>query len=569
MPIVEVKIEDLKRLIGRDLDLNEIKHGIFTLKGEIEEVTSEGTIVYEATHDRPDLYSAEGLARALKGLFNIETGLRQYNVREDVKVECVVEDVWYRPYIAMAIVRGVELDDEALRQIMQLQEKLHVTYCRGRRKASIGVYDLDKVKPPFRYMLEDKRKIRFTPLDMQYPMSGEEILRKHEKGLEYGYIIAKYQKYPLLVDSQNRVLSMPPIINSEDTRVTEETKNIVIDVTGTDLNTVLNILNIMVTSIAERGRKAEIIPVVVEYVKDGRKIETPKLEYSSLTLNIDYVNSTLGLNLTVEDVCKLLKMMRHDSEAIDEKTLKVIFAPYRIDILHPIDLVEDVAIAYGYENIEPELPLDHYTQGKISLIERFTRIIREVMCGLGFEEVLNYMLTSVENIVDKMLLNDRSRVIIIENPVSQRYNAVRNWLIPCLLETLSANRGYRLPIRIFEVGEVAWISEDEDNKAHEERHLAAVIADEELTLVDIMVPLRALLRTLDIEAYFKNYKHPSFIKGRCGKIVLKGYDEVVGFFGEIHPQVLQNFNIDVPVVAFEVNIHRLAELYYEHIKARL
>jgi len=548
-------MDDLEELVGKRLSIDEVVDYITTLKGEYEGI-EEDHIIYEATHDRPDLFSCEGLARSIRGLAEIELGLPSFRV-ENSDVNVIVDDVYYRPCIACAIIRNVTLNEEAVRQIMQLQEKLHMTYCRNRRKASIGVYDFDTIKPPIRYYLKDKDEVKFRPLEWEREATAGEILTRHPKGIEYGKIIAEYREVPLLIDSEGQVLSMPPIINSEETKVTERTRNIFIDVTGTDDKLVNDILKIMVANIAERSVEKTIVKVNMQYVTMTKV--TPDMSIEEMKVERRYVNENLGLNLSIDEIEHLLLMMRHGIAHKNNESITVKIPPYRIDVLHPIDLVEDVAMAYGYNRLEPILPIDHYTIGKIHPLEAFTRTIREIMCGLGFQEVASYMLTNKEVQTKLMRLKDYNRIIELENPISDRFTVVRFWLIPDLLMSISQSKGSGYPIGIFEVGDVAWIDEKVENKAKGDRRLAAAIASTEITLVDGLVKLNALIKTLGLRVSYLDRRHDSFIEGRCGSVLVNGIE--VGIIGEIHPEVLNNFNISVPVVAFEISLNRLLEIY--------
>ncbi|RLE56341.1 MAG: phenylalanine--tRNA ligase subunit beta [Thermoprotei archaeon] len=555
MPVVDVSWRDLEKLLGKSLTGEELEDLLLRLKCEVESIEDD-VVRYEATHDRPDLFSVEGLARAMKGLLELELGLRRFRLQERPIAIVEVENVHYRPYIACAIVRNLELSDEAIRQMMNLQEKLHITYCRGRRKASIGVYDLSTIRPPIRYTLVRPDDIKFTPLGHTQPMNGYEILKYTEQGREYGYIIANYDKYPLLIDSEGTVLSMPPIVNSEDTKVTEKTKDVFIDVTGTDLKTVLDMLNVMVCNIAERG-KPEIIELVMVKYRD-REILTPQLTPLRWNLEVRYVNENLGIELSREEVTKCLLKMRHDARELSSEVLEVEVAPYRLDVLHVIDLVEDVAMALGYDNIPPELPEQPYVSGREAPIEVFSRAVRNVMIGLGFQEVANYMMSNPDTLLRKMRLPPQP-LVEVENPKSEKYTCLRNWLVPGLLEVVAYNKVAGYPIKVFEVGDVVIVDEAVDNRARTERHLACTIADPKATITDVLVVLRALMTTLGLEYRFREVEHPSFIPGRCAEVLVD--DEVIGIVGEVHPEVLTNFDIPVPVEVMEIDLTKLMRKY--------
>ena len=545
MPVIDVARWDLERLVGRMLKDEEVEKYLPMLKCEIEEL-SDTIVSYEATHDRPDLFSAEGLARALKGLLEIETGIRRYNIGKK-RVKLYAEGPNYRPYIVGAIVEGLELDDEAVKQLMNLQEKLHTTYCRNRRKASIGLYDLDKITPPFRYTHVDPESVRFIPLEENREMNLREILEKTEKGRLYAHLIESYDTYPLLVDSNDVVLSMPPIINSEDTKVTEDTRRVFIDVTGIDLGSIIDILNIITTSTAERGKEAVINLVEVQYNEDV--VVVPKLEPSRMVFDPLLLEKLIGIKLDVSEIASLLKKMRLEAEVFGDK-LEVQIPPYRVDILHPVDIAEDIAMAYGYENIGFEV-LPPTGVGSISPIERFSRKIRDLMIGLQFQEVANYMMNNPKTLIEAMRLNN-VRIVEVENPKMEKYTAVRNWLLPELLEVLSYNKHLGYPLKIFEIGDVAIVDENEEVGVRIERHLCAVIQSEDTTLTDIMVYAKALFESLGLKYEIIESSHPSFIEGRSGKLMVKR--EEVGLIGEIHPEVITAFGLEAPVAAMEVNL---------------
>ena len=307
MPVIEVLISDLERLLGTKLTRAEVEDLLPRVKCEVESVEGD-VVVYEATHDRPDLYSAEGLARALRGLLEIEVGLPKFKVSGDlIPVEC--RGPSYRPYVLVAAVRGLKLDDEAVRQAMQLQEKLHATYGRNRRKVSIGIYDLSKIEPPVRYVTVKPDEVSFVPLDFTEEMTPREILEKHPKGVEYGHLLKGYDVYPLLVDSKGLVLSMPPIINSEDTRVTEETRDVLIDVTGTDLRAMMEVLTVVATSLFERGEE-----IVRAEVKGSWGTEVlPKLDPYVVRFDPSLVEALGGVKMGVEEIVKMLEKMRMEA----------------------------------------------------------------------------------------------------------------------------------------------------------------------------------------------------------------------------------------------------------------
>lgn len=558
MPTIQILYNDLCQLLGRQIPLEDLKEYILLIKGEVEKVTPieqgdmplDYELSVEITSDRPDMLSTEGLARALKGFLEMELGPPTYKTKETnivVKVDETVSSV--RPYIACAIIRGIEMSDPLIRQIMQLQEKLHITHCRSRRKGSIGIHDLDNVESPFTYYAEDPDKIKFIPLGETKEMTGREILQKHPKGVEYGKIIEKYDKYPLLVDKNNQVLSLPPIINGIVTQVTEKTKNLFIDVTGTDWRIVTTTLNIVASNIAERTGSIELVKIIYP----DKEIKTPDFKPTEMTIEVSYANKILGLDLSPNKMIKCLQKARLEAKLLNSNEIRVKIPPYRVDFLHPIDLVEDIAVGYGYNKLEPELP-PTITVGKELTETKIIRKIRDLMVGLGFQEIFYYVMSSEDVQVRKMRLKNVN-LVKIANPVSKEFSVMRHSLLPGLLNILSKNAHVELPHRIFEIGDVIVLDKLSETKTSNNTNLAALISDYSVGYEDIQAVLYATLRNLKIRFKIEQASHPSFIEGRTAKILVNNKE--MGIVGEVHPEVLENFRIENPVAAFEISVQKL------------
>ena len=553
MPTITVDHGDLCRLLGAAIGLDRVLDDLARLKCEVESL--EGTrITIEVTSDRPDLFSAAGIAAALKGLEGLEVGPPPIEVeRGGVKARVERSVLPVRPFIALSEVRGLQMSDEAVRQVMQLQEKLHETYCRHRRKVSIGVHDRDAIAPPLRYEALEPTEIAFVPLGERRRMRGDEILRLTPKGIRYGPIIDRFDRYPLLVDGKGMVLSMPPIINSIHTVVTPDTRNVLVDVTGTDRELVKNVLNIVTFALAQRGGTVRTVEVEGP---DGATW-TPDLTPVEKELSVDYVNEVLGLRLSAEKVRGYLLRMRLGASVIGRRRLRVLVPPYRTDILHQIDLVEDVLMAHGYDRVRPEIP-PMATIGREGRMASLTRRIRDLMIGLGFQEVLNYMMTNKGVLFTKMRLRQEA-IVEVANPVSATYSALRSWLLPCLLEFLQANRHVPYPQKIFECGDVVVVDGRTETKTRSARRLAAVIADSKAGYEDIQAVLHSLLSSLGVRGWsIEPAKHRSFIGGRCAA-VLKGRRRLA-ILGEVHPEVIMNFKLEMPVAGLEVDVNRILRL---------
>jgi phenylalanyl-tRNA synthetase beta chain len=553
MPTITINLNDLNSLLGKRLSLEEFREVVFPLKcGQIEGVIGSD-ITLEVSHDRPDLFSAEGIARELKGILGIETGLPRYRLGESgfkVFVDRSIAPI--RPFISCAVVRGVRLSEEAIVQAMQLQEKLHLAHGRRRRKVSIGIHDVREIAKEIHYSAKRPEEIRFVPLGEDREMNGREILELTPKGREYGHIIRDFPAYPLLYDADGKVLSMPPIINGVITRVTERTEDVFVDVTGTDGEAVESVAKIVATSLRERGGELE----AVEIIGPSGALIAPDLRPLELNLEVGMASRILGIELSAESISEALRRMRYDAAPMGDR-VEALAPPYRVDILHPVDLVEDVAIGIGYGNLEPEPP-SIPTRGKELPISAFSRKVRDLMIGFGFQEIVSYIMTSRAMLFDKMGL-ERGEVVEIGNPLTIDYSVLRNWLLPSLLNFLSHNRHVAYPQRVFECGDVVSIDMGEPTRTRATRKLAAVICDFRASYEDAQSVAYSLLKNLGFgQPGARRAEHPSFIKGRAAEILVAG--EPLGILGEIHPGVLNNFGLEYPASAFELDVSRMMEL---------
>ncbi|MGC9153570.1 MAG: phenylalanine--tRNA ligase subunit beta [Vulcanisaeta sp.] len=549
MPIINFRRSDLEELLGRYFNsVDELTSILNRLKGEVEEISGD-EITFETTHDRPDLFSVEGIARALKGLLKIELGLPRYRVIDN-GFKLIAENVPNRPYILMGIVRDLKLNDEAIRQMIQLQEKLHMTYGRDRRKMAIGFYDVDKVKPPLTYKLEDLDKIRYRPLESEREMSGTEVIEGTDKGRAYGKYAVYEGKAPILVDSEGRVLVIIPVLGSEDFKVTEKTRNVLIDVTSTDLKLAKSTLAILTYNLLERStsRTVELVSINAPW---GSTL-SPMLNPLEFKISIDYINDYLGLELKKDDIINYLLMSRHDVvDNGDHILVKV--APYRVNVLHPVDLVEDVAVAYGYDNI-PRIVPSQSVKGSRSSLGLLTDMVRDVMIGLGFQEVLNYMMSNKDVMVERTMY--QRELIEVENPKSELYTVIRDHIWPQLMELLQRNKPLISGVlRIFEVGYVASPDSESEVGVKENLVLSYAVSGPNITLTDGLSILKTLMTSLGFNYTLKSCEIPSGLQGRTACIYLG--DAYVGFIMELRPDVLMAFDIEYPAVVAEIMLDEL------------
>lgn len=537
MPTITFDFNDIIQLIGKKIDKNDIIRVIGNIGGDVGNVYGNSMDV-EFLPNRPDLYSVEGVARAVR-TFLTGSGLCKYNVKKSgiiLNVEKTVKNV--RPFIVGGLVKNVKLTESAILSLMNLQEKLHLTLGRNRKKVSIGVHDFSRVKPPFVYKGVKPESIRFVPLAKTKEMSLGEILESHEKGIAYAGLLKGFEKYPVLMDSENNVLSFPPIINGTLTTVTENTKDLFVDVTGVDFKAINYALNIVCTALAERN--GEIYSV---HVFDDKKIVTPELNPKTKGLSIEYVNSMLGLSLKEKDIVSSLKKMGFDANA-DNGNIDVLIPAYRTDILHQIDLIEDVAIGYGYEKFSGTLP-KALTFGKYKDVEKKSEELRKTMVGLGFNEVTTLTLSSEKNQFEKMCMDEENKTVI-KNPVSEEHTMLRVSLLPGLLNILNINKHRTLPLKLFEIGDVI---ADEKNV----RKIGGMIIHPKANFTETKSVVEAVLREMKIKYEIKPKTMGCFMDGRCASIISNGKE--VCYFGEFHPNVITNFELGNPVTCFEMRLY--------------
>lgn len=543
MPVIRIQREELKRFgLSADALINNVR----MLGADLKDVGDEEILV-EFFPDRPDLYTVEGVVRALKGILQIETGAPKYVLNESdiiVNVDRSVENV--RPYIVCALVKNINIDDTTIKSMMDFQEKLHLTVGRKRKKLAIGLHDADKVQPPFTYTTESP-DFEFVPLGFDEPMSLNDILIKHPKGIEYGEILKGKKKYPIIIDKNGHVLSFPPIINGMFTEITPHTKNIFIDITGTDLNVLKGVLNILVTAFADRGADVHAVKIVYP----DQVIITPELKYEKINVSKDYITKILGKKLSNKEITMALNKLRFDVTIYGDY-VEAVVPPYRMDILHPIDIVEDIAKGLGYDYFSTVLP-NKQVFGK-TFVENYEKM-RDIMVSLGFQEIITLTITSFDRMYKKCMI-DGENYVEIENPITEDGTTLRSWLIPSILEIMNKNKHRELPQKIFEVGYV-----QTDTK---EMHLSFGVIDSKASFTVAKSIAEAILRNFGIENYIvREIIHPTFINGRCAEIIIES--EEIGYFGEIHPAVLENYELGYPVAAGEINL----EKFFKHTNSKL
>ncbi|WP_407376173.1 phenylalanine--tRNA ligase subunit beta [Methanobrevibacter sp.] len=547
MPVITFKYQDLKDL-GIDMDKDELIDTLPMMSSDIEDFDDE-EIKVEFFPNRPDNLSVEGVARSFKGFIGQETGFPDYQVEESGEiVEVDSEVAKIRPYIAFAKIEGVDFSGDKLKYVMDFQESLHWVIGRDRKKVAIGIHNADVVKAPYKYIATPKDENAFVALEKETPMTPQEILTEHDKGKAYAHLIEDFDKYPLILDCDDNVLSMPPIINGELTKLREDTKNIIVDVTGTDERAVNQTLNIICSSFAEVG--GQIKSMEVKY--EDKTITSPTLAPQFMNVHVDTANNLIGgLTLTAEDVKELLLKARFDAEILNDNELKVKIPSYRVDILHEVDIVENIAVQYHINDVVAELP-DINTVAYENNWFKAESTIREVMVGLGFQEIMSLMLTSEEAHYVKMNQTEKDHVQVAK-PITIDRTMIRTSLINSLMEFLEDNKDKDLPQKLFEIGDVLYLDETKENKTVASKKLAGVICHSSANFTEIKSVVTNVLANLGYSMEISDSENKTFIAGRVADV--KGSAEngsVEGFFGEISPEVITNFTLDQPVIAFEI-----------------
>ena len=432
------------------------------------------------------------------------------------------------------------MSDHLIRSLMELQEKLHLTMGRKRSKVAIGVHDLDHVTPPFTYKAVEPSSTSFIPLAKDKKMDLNQILKEHEKGRDYCHLLDGKERYPVIFDSKGEVLSFPPIINGRLTTVTEDTRNVFIDVTGTDMTAISGALNIVSTAMAERGGSIESVDVEADTI-----LTTPDLTPLENTLDIGETNALLGLKLDPSQMAACLEKMGHDARPYGS-SIKVRSPATRMDILHPVDLMEDVAKGYGYEKFGNTLPTAQ-TFGSERKEERAADILRQLMIGYGYMEATTLILTSENEQFVKMRL-PAEEVVEVLNPISEDHTCLRVRVLPSLMAVLRKSKHRDLPQRLFEVGDVVIGTK-------RRKHIAVVSISPRASFTEMKSLVEGMMRDLSVKMTIEPSDLGMFIDGRGAKIISEGRE--IGQFGELHPGLITDFELGYPIAAIELDVESI------------
>ena len=570
MPTISINRKDLDQLLKRRATDKELDAWLPLVKGEIKDsdaATGELRIELQDSN-RPDLWCVEGIARQIRCKLDGKPGAYSYvkaakGKRDQVLVEKGLEGV--RPFIGACKARGYRVTAEGLAQLIQTQEKLADIFGRKRRTISIGIYRLQPITFPVSYALVRPEQATFRPLGYDDAMSLREILEIHPKGQEYAPILAGHERVPLLRDAQGAVLSFPPIINSRDIgEVRAGDEDLFIEVTGTDLCMVMLAVNIFAANLHDRGAAIEPVDIVYPYKTEmGRTVRMPQAFGRPRAVTQAEISRALGTELSAREIRASLVSYGY-TVAGSDRSLKVTLPSYRNDLMHSVDVIEDVAISRGYNTFGPIMP-SAFTVGGLSRIEQLSDKVRELMLGFGFQEIISNILGSREDLVARMRLSEghpAARRIEIENVMSQSIECLRQWVLPSLLRVETASSRSFYPHLLFEVGEVAVPDPNTETGTRTEIRLCALLAHAGANFSETHSYLALLCYYLNKPAdHLAPIEHPSFIEGRVARIELAGTGGAssIGLIGELHPEVLERWQITMPCSMFEVALDPLLQ----------
>lgn len=545
MPVVNVTFDRLKKFlpgVKQEKALDMLPFVGLDIEG-----IDDGVVRVEYNPNRPDFSSDYGIARALLGLLGKETGMPKFKLAGKsglvVRVDRSVKKT--RPFVVALVARNGRLDDETIKQLIAMQEDLHNGVGRRRKKASIGIHNLDAIKFPVKYTTADAKRA-FVPLDGWQEQTIDQILGGTETGRAYGHLVAG-PKYPIIVDSAGAVLSLPPIINGNATKVDVKCRNLFVEVTATDKKAAYDVLAVIAVTLADAGFAIKTVTIA-----DGKKEETPDAKPKRITVDAGYVNDILGLDLGAKQIVDCLRKSRLDAKASGSKIICTV-PRYRTDITHEIDLAEEVAIGYGVYDIAPNFPVSA-TSGRRSTMSSYFAAIRQAMTGLGMLESASFSLTS-RDVQYALCGRPENEPLAVDGTKSIEHEVLRDSLVPSLLQSLSRNVHEEYPQKLFEIGKTF---HRQEGRIVEKWKVAAAVAHGEAGYTEIKSAMQALLSSgFGMAATTKAADDPLYIKGRCASIVT---DRPVGTIGEITPLAIDNFKLRVPVAAFEIDLSELLSL---------
>ena len=539
MPVVELSYSRLQKLIGK-VSKKQISDSLPFLGLDIESEDKD-LVRVEYSPNRPDYSTDFGIALGLQGLLGIKTGSIKLNVKKSNKYSISVKSnvSRIRPFVTGIIAKNGKIDDKTIKQLMTMQEDLHFGIGRKRKKSSIGIHDLDKISFPLVYTTTN-RNHKFIPLNSEKELNISEILDTTDVGKDYGSLLGQSSQVPIILDEEQNTVSFPPIINAAVTTVTTKSKNLFVEVTGLNKDDAEDMLSVVATVLQSAGFTLESVKIT------GAKNSSPKLEYRKMTVNSSLINQILGLNLSPSKIISSLKKSRLDASSKGQNIICTIPA-YRFDIFGPMDLVEEVALGYGIQNLEPTISPSQ-TIGKTNSVSLKLKSLDQTMIGLGYLEALNSSLTSKRVLYD-MTNRDSTKLLSVLDSKSKEHTILRDSILPGLLENLSRNIHESYPQKMFETGTVFAT----ENPISEKISFSGISAHKDANFTEIKSIIQSALNIgFGIKVETKTAVDPIFEEGHCASIILD--DVPIGIIGKIDSKIIENYKIRVPVVGFEISL---------------
>lgn len=595
MPTVIVNREALFKAIGQNFTDEEFDNLCFEFGIELDEVTSEKEmfqneqnkegehlstdVLYkiEVGANRYDLLCLEGLALALRVFLQKQKmpDIKPLNVLPEEERQLIVYDSVneVRPVGLSAILRDINFTNDTLKGFMDLQDKLHNNICRGRKLVSMGTHDLDTVKGPFTYRALKPEHIHFVPLNREEEVNGDglmSILKDDPKLGKYLYLLEGKEKYPVMMDSNGIIMSLPPIINSQHTKMTLNTHNVLLDVTGLDYTKceiVLNTLIAMFSIYSKTPFTVEEVKVVNHKTNEGKIY--PDLTPRVFKTDVKYLKTLTGINdIEPEKIVELLEKMELKAKVLSKDEIEVSAPITRSDILHPCDIAEDLAISYGYNNITKQLTKTK-THGIQQPYNKLTDLFRNEMSMGGYVEFLTMALLSHKDMFTNLLKNEKDdKTVQILYSKTKEFEYIRSSLIPGILKSIEGNKANQLPFRIFEISDVVITDKENETGASNRRKLCFAYANTTSAMeiiqgmVDLLMKKIGLIfndEKTDKRYTIKKSNNPIFFEDRQAEIFIQ--DNInVGIYGIIHPKVLKNFGIKNPVTLCEIDLQTIMDL---------
>lgn len=539
MPVVELSYSHLQKLIGK-VSKKQISDSLPFLGLDIESEDKD-LVRVEYSPNRPDYSTDFGIALGLQGLLGIKTGPIKLNVKKSNKYPISVKSTVsrIRPFVTGIIAKNGKIDDKTIKQLMTMQEDLHSGIGRKRKKSSIGIHDLDKISFPLVYTTTN-RNHKFIPLNSKKELNISEILDTTDVGKDYGSLLGQSSQVPIILDETQNTVSFPPIINAAVTTVTTKTKNLFVEVTGLNKDDAEDMLSVVATILQSAGFTLESVKIT------GAKNSSPKLEYRKMTVNSSLINQILGLNLSSSKIISSLKKSRLDASSKGKNIICTIPA-YRFDIFGPMDLVEEVALGYGIQNLEPTISPSQ-TIGKTNPVSLKLKSLDQTMIGLGYLEALNSSLTSKRVLYD-MTNRDSTKLLSVLDSKSREHTILRDSILPGLLENLSRNIHESYPQKMFETGTVFAT----ENPISEKISFSGISAHKDANFTEIKSVIQSALNIgFGIKVETKTATNSTFEEGYCASITLDNVP--IGVIGKIDTKIIENYKIRVPVVGFEISL---------------